>query len=261
MNTPFEPTVALAMRSYSGQVELHAHDFQQIVLPLSGAMEIEVDGRGGRVDASQGVLIAPGARHAFLAERRNTFLVLDIPTTENPGTGQPLGDTRFFALDPQIRHLLGYASHSGALLSASSRAAEAWSSLLLGCLARPVPAAPQRQALARALAYIEQHLGSPLSARAIARAAGIGERSLYLLFERDMHSTPFAYIATLRLNHAIDLLGQTRLPISEIAQRVGYADQSALTHALKKSRNTTPAALRKAVREAQTQTGTRFPQA
>ncbi|MGY1446978.1 helix-turn-helix domain-containing protein [Pseudomonas chlororaphis] len=258
MNTPAQPTVALAMRSYSGQVELHHHDFPQIVLPQSGAMEIEVDGRGGKVDASQGVVIAPGARHSFLAERRNTFLVLDL---DSPGNEAPLADSRFFAIDPQIRHLLGYASHSGALLSSSSPVASAWSALLLACLARPTPSAPQRQTLVRALTYIEQHLGSPLSARAIAQAAGVSERSLYLLFERDMHSTPFAYISTLRLDRAIDLLGRTLLPISEIAQRVGYADQSALTHALKKARNQTPAALRKAARDAQAQAATRLRQA
>lgn len=169
MNTPAQPTVALAMRSYSGQVELHHHNFPQIVLPQSGAMEIEVDGRGGKVDASQGVVIAPGARHSFLAERRNTFLVLDL---DSPGNEAPLADSRFFAIDPQIRHLLGYASHSGALLSSSSPVASAWSALLLACLARPTPSAPQRQTLVRALTYIEQHLGSPLSARAIAQAAG-----------------------------------------------------------------------------------------
>ncbi|UCR87464.1 AraC family transcriptional regulator [Pseudomonas chlororaphis] len=222
MNTPAQPTVALAMRSYSGQVELHDHDFPQIVLPQSGAMEIEVDGRGGKVDASQGVVIAPGARHSFLAERRNTFLVLDL---DSPGCEPSLADTRFFAIDPQIRHLLGYASHSGVSLSSCSQVASAWSALLLACLARPTPSAPQRQALARALAHIEQHLGSPLSAR------------------------------------AIDLLGRTLLPISEIAQRVGYADQSALTHALKKARNQTPAALRKAARDAQAQAATRLRQA
>ena len=42
---------SLALRSYSGQIELHEHDFHQIVLPQSGSMEIEVDGWGGKVAA------------------------------------------------------------------------------------------------------------------------------------------------------------------------------------------------------------------
>lgn len=58
MSATAPQSFALAVRSYSGQVELHQHDFHQIVLPQSGSMEIEVDGRGGKVDASQGVVIA-----------------------------------------------------------------------------------------------------------------------------------------------------------------------------------------------------------
>ena len=71
---------SLALRSYSGEVELHQHDFHQIVIPQCGSMEIEVDGRGGKVDASQGVVISAGARHTFLANTHNSFLVLDVST-------------------------------------------------------------------------------------------------------------------------------------------------------------------------------------
>lgn len=53
MNATVLLPFSLVIRSYSGEVELHQHDFHQIVLPRSGAMEIELDGRGGKVDASQ----------------------------------------------------------------------------------------------------------------------------------------------------------------------------------------------------------------
>ena len=82
----------------------------------------------------------------------------------------------------------------------------------------------------------------------IARNAGTSERRLYVLFGRHLKITPFTHIATLRLNLAIDLLHQTALSITEIAHRAGYADQSALSHALKKARNLTPASVRKQAR-------------
>lgn len=78
MSATVPPSFSLAVRSCSGEVELHEHDFHQIVLPQSGSMEIEVDGRVGKVEASQGVVIAAGARHTFLANTRNSFLVLDV---------------------------------------------------------------------------------------------------------------------------------------------------------------------------------------
>lgn len=243
---------ALAIRSYSGEVELHEHDdFHQIVLPHSGAMEIEIDGRGGKVDASQGVVITAGARHTFQAKTHNSFLVLDVPTRCAAACAtqslDPLGDKRFFALSPDIRHLLDYAIGNSARLSQSPALAESWSQLLLCSLLQPEvsPQDPGQLILAKALAYIEQHLHTPLTIRDIARHSGTSERRLYALFERHLARTPFSHIASLRLNLAIDLLRQTSLPIIEIAHRTGYADQSALTHALKKVYGLTPASLRK----------------
>lgn len=257
MSATVPQSFSLALRSYSGQVELHEHDFHQIVLPQSGSMEIEVDGRGGKVDASQGVVIVAGARHTFLANTRNSFLVLDVSThrAETPkGTAQsldPLNDKRFFAVRPDIRHLLDYASSDGSRLINSLTMAESWSRLLLDSLLQP-DAAPNdlgQLILARALAYIERHLSTPMTVHDIARNAGTSERRLHGLFRQHLNSTPFTHIATLRLNLAVDLLRQTSLSITDIAHRAGYADQSALTHALKKARDLTPASVRKRARD------------
>ncbi|MDQ7987172.1 AraC family transcriptional regulator [Pseudomonas sp. G34] len=256
MNASALPPFALAIRSYSGEVELHEHDFHQIVLPRSGAMEIEIDGRGGKVDASQGVVIAAGARHTFQANTLNSFLVLDVQAQRfdrGACTAQPLDPLRgkrFFALRPDIRHLLDYANVNSALLSDSRALVESWSQLLLCSLLQPEISLqePGQLILARALTYIEQHLSSPLTIREIARHSGTSERRLYALFERYLARTPFSHIANLRLNLAIDLLRQTSLPIIDIAHRAGYADQSALTHALKKVHDMTPASMRKRTR-------------
>ena len=246
---------SLALRSYSGEVELHEHDFHQIVLSQSGSMEIEVDGRGGKVDASQGVVICADSRHTFLANTHNNFLVLDVSTDRGEAhkstsaSLDPLNDKRFFAVRPDIRHLLDYASSNGPQLVGSLAMAESWSRLLLCSLLQPEVARsdPGQFILARSLAYIEQHLATALTVHDIARHAGTSERRLYALFGQHLNTTPFSHIANLRLNLAIDLLRQTSLSIIDIAHRTGYADQSALTHALKKARHLTPAVVRKQV--------------
>ena len=256
MSTLTPQPCALWLRSYSGQVELHQHDFHQIVLSQSGSMEIEVDGRGGKVDASQGVVISAGSRHTFLADTHNSFLVVDVPTGRGEAHKSTAAefdlpnDKRFFAVRPDIRHLLDYASSNGPRLVGSLAMAESWSRLLLCSLLQPEVARsdPGQFILARALAYIEQHLGTALTAHDIARYAGTSERRLYVLFGQHLNTTPFSHIANLRLNLAIDLLRQTSLSIIDIAHRAGYADQSALTHALKKARDLTPAAVRKQAR-------------
>ncbi|MGC5704019.1 helix-turn-helix domain-containing protein [Pseudomonas sp. NFXW11] len=244
---------SLALRSYSGEVELHAHDYHQIVLPQTGSMDIEVDGRGGKVDWNQGVIIPAGTPHAFSAKTSNTFLVLDVPL---PSTGmqkteaetiKKLNERSFFPVRPEIRHLLDYATHSAALLTGSSEVAQSWSTLLMSSLVLPHNNTPDHGqfTLARALTYIENNLEKHLTVSEIARVSGTSERRLYVVFEQHLRTTPFAHVTRLRLNLAMDLLRDTQLSIAEIAHRVGYSDQSALNHALKKSHDLTPAFARK----------------
>lgn len=253
MNNADVQKPSLALRSYSGQVERHAHDFHQIVLSQYGSMEIEVDGRGGKINWSQGVIIPAGTPHTFSTKTANTFLVLDVPLPssymQKPEAEaiKRLNERSFFAIRPEIRHLLNYATCSQPLLNSSSDAAQSWSTLLLSSLVQPRSNTPDHGhfTLTKALTYIENNLGSHLTACEIARIAGTSERRLYVLFEQHLKTTPFAHVTSLRLDLAMDLLRGTQLSITEIAHQVGYADQSALNHALKKSRALTPASVRR----------------
>ena len=53
------------------------------------------------------------------------------------------------------------------------------------------------------------------------------------------------YIRSRRLQTALDLLQKTPLPIGEIADRVGYASQSAFAAAMLREFGGTPGALRR----------------
>jgi quercetin dioxygenase-like cupin family protein len=49
----------------------HAHGFDQIVLPRRGVLEMEIDGKGGRVDPGRAAVVPPGVSHAFAASGEN----------------------------------------------------------------------------------------------------------------------------------------------------------------------------------------------
>src|SRR3546814_10743135 len=67
----------LSLRSYGDAPLAHAHAHHQIVLGLDGRLEMEVAGRGGRVDAAGLVVVAGGESHSCRATGANRFLVLD----------------------------------------------------------------------------------------------------------------------------------------------------------------------------------------
>ena len=73
-----------------------------------------------------------------------------------------------------------------------------------------------------AIDYIQDHLQDSLNLASISRAAGLSEFHFARLFKAATGVTPFQFVTHVRMARAKELLRKTRLPISEIAERVGY---------------------------------------
>ncbi len=104
-------------------------------------------------------------------------------------------------------------------------------SLLLGhshtyseALLRPQSAAAPFY-VKRAEAFIEAHFAEPLSLADIAAHAGVSARSLQNAFQSFRGMTPMAFLRTLRLKHARELLllsDPGAITVTEVALRCGY---------------------------------------
>ncbi len=103
--------------------------------------------------------------------------------------------------------------------------------------------------MAALLAQVEAQPAAAWTAAAMARRAGVGVSRLHALFRSEFDTTPRAWLSELRLKQVAEQLAQTDLPIAELAYRGGYADQSALTRAMKRATGLTPAAYRRRSRE------------
>ena len=68
------------LRSYHAESCSHAHDFAQLVLPVSGALELEAGRYSVIVDHDIGVYIAPNEQHRFAGSQNNLFLVIGMAT-------------------------------------------------------------------------------------------------------------------------------------------------------------------------------------
>ena len=104
-----QPT--LHIRAYQGSGALHSHDFVQIVLPIHGALEIEIGGRGERLSSGLSAFVASGEIHMQAGRGVNRSLVLDAPEAEfPPAVVDRLGRGRFFMPHPEVQHLVEFAS-------------------------------------------------------------------------------------------------------------------------------------------------------
>lgn len=234
-------TPRLAIKRYQGEHHPHTHAFAQLVLPLQGGMELEVEGRSGaRLHTGLAALVAPECDHAQQSEPDSRFLVIDCASDWLPA--RTLDNARqqpCLPIPPATRQLLAFAE-----LSPTATLAQHASELTRLLLAS-LTASTTASAFDRLLARVEAQPAGDWSNTVMARLAGVGLSRLHLLFHERFGQTPQAWLTDLRLHQAQRWLGDGRLPIAEIALRVGFSDQAALTRAMTRRQGISPAAWRR----------------
>jgi AraC family transcriptional regulator len=105
--------------------------------------------------------------------------------------------------------------------------------------------------LQKAIGLIDGHLADEAEGRvalqAVARQVGMSYFHFSRAFKQSMGMSPTNYIAEKRIDHAKKLLAETELPISEIALRSGFSNQSHFTASFRKFAGATPKAFRAAI--------------
>lgn len=100
------------------------------------------------------------------------------------------------------------------------------------------PVTPEDR-LAGLVAHLHAHHAEPLPLAELARGAGMSRYQLIRAFRADLGMTPHAYQLDLRINHARQLL-RAGGALAEIAQVLGFSDQSHFQRAFKQRVALTP---------------------
>jgi AraC family transcriptional regulator len=99
--------------------------------------------------------------------------------------------------------------------------------------------------LRKAIDYIHDHIGEALDLSSISRAAGLSAFHFARLFKSATGDSPFKFVTRTRMERAKELLRKTRLPISDIAERVGYQKPSHFSGRFRSVLGCSPDAYRK----------------
>lgn len=99
------------------------------------------------------------------------------------------------------------------------------------------------------VAFIDQNLTGRLTADRLSSMAGLGSAHFARLFKRSKNVTLHQYIILRRIERARTLLEETDLPVVEIAQECGFADQVHLTRFFSRIVGTSPASFRRKTRD------------
>ena len=92
-----------------------------------------------------------------------------------------------------------------------------------------------------AVQYIAEHYRETVELSVLAELSGLSEGHFCRVFKRHTHMRPIEYVTNLRMERAKDLLiTRPPLPVSEIAEMVGYASAAYFSKTFKEKCNTTP---------------------
>lgn len=105
--------------------------------------------------------------------------------------------------------------------------------------ARAASPTGSRSEIARAVAYMREHLACDLSLDAVASVAGLSRHHFLRTFTAAMDITPHAYVVQLRVREAVRLL-RLGHSLSAAAADTGFADQSHFTRCFKRTLGVPP---------------------
>ncbi|MBB6637129.1 response regulator transcription factor [Cohnella thailandensis] len=98
-----------------------------------------------------------------------------------------------------------------------------------------------------AISYIDGHLGDPIGMKQVAEHLHMNSSYFSVLFKEQTGITFSDYLTRRRLQRAKELLAQTRLPIWEIAEKVGYQTAKYFIKVFKDSESVSPSQYRQQV--------------
>lgn len=101
----------------------------------------------------------------------------------------------------------------------------------------------------RAVDWIDQHRGEPLSNSLLCKKAGMSRNLFYEQFKKELGMTPGRYLLNLRLEYARRQLIATDDTIDAIAAASGYADRFHFSKAFKNFYGTPPGAYRRPAKQ------------
>lgn len=126
---------------------------------------------------------------------------------------------------------------------------------LAGCVLEHTTAAPRRMpattrrtraAMFAALDHLERNASEPCSLSGVAAVVGLSPYHFLRLFKREIGVTPYRFVMHTRIRKAVELLRDTRLPVTEIAFSVGFGDLSNFLHVFRREIGCSPLQFRNA---------------
>ena len=228
----FASQLLIDVRRYGAEHRSHSHEFHQLVLPLKGQLQLEVEGKGQCVSTEAHIaVIASGDKHGFAATSDNEFIVADVPLQwmtmlERLPT--------FIKVTPSLLHYIRFVAVQINTGKVSVYMQQQILTLLIELLSAEFnQSAVVDKRLLLAKNYLDENLSESISLAQVAGIACLSIRQLTTLFKQQWGLTIAQYLLQQRMKKALYLLNLGKLSVEQVAHLVGYQSLSSFSYRFK----------------------------
>lgn len=215
----------LSIRSYSRHKIGHFHPFHQLVLPLRGVINIDIDGFTGKVTPSECVVIKKGNVHHFTANTEARFVVADMDELPE---NLLLSNTIVFSVSQPLLRFLSFVEVQ--LEYQVNKELERISYLMfVELMSKQILFKQLNHRIREAVEFIESHITEELPICRLASVSCLSPTQFKKLFKEQVGLTAAQYVTKLRMEKAQALLIHTDYPLQIVAEQVGYTDLTAFS--------------------------------
>lgn len=250
------PTDAGYYPRASGHVCVREHGCPEdiFIYCAEGGGWCEIGGRRHEVGRDQLLVIPAGAPHVYGAEEKSPWTIhwfhavgANVPFyLERLGVSRanPVvtlgGDVQLFSLFEEVREGLEHGFTTTHLIYAAHSLTH-----LMGLILRHKEEfwrgeASVRDRIQQSVEFMKGHLREPLTVATLAALAHLSRSHFTTSFRRVTGYAPLSYLNHLRMQHAVQLLDTTDLPIKQISDQLGFSDQFYFSRAFTKMHNHSP---------------------
>ena len=223
------------------QLQPHRHDYAQLTLALDGVVRVTAGDSSWIVPPQRAIWIAAHVEHSVTVVEAARLRPVFVAATHDPFPAEPC---KVLEVSPLLRELVKALEQLDP--AAPDLRSRLIADLILDELPRldtrpirvPMPRDKRLKALCEALLADP---GAALTLQQWAQQVGASERTLARLFEKELGMRFGQWRQQARLAHAAPLMARG-LPLSQVAEQLGYASQSAFTAMFRKTFGCTPSA-------------------
>ncbi|MDC7222088.1 MAG: AraC family transcriptional regulator [Spirochaetales bacterium] len=243
---------------------LHRHDFTELTLVLEGRGTHIVSGHAYPIGPGNVFALPPGRSHSFSAAEGlriiNIMFSWDSPLMDRSHIDGLAGFHQLFTIDPMLRDSGSYKEGLTLkgekwddilepvyrMLNEYNRGAAGFEGILSSCFQMLIitlsreenreekTRGEESRPIARAMAYLQENYRRRITAEELAETAHVSSRHLSRIFNSLLNTTPFEYLADLRLKEAHKMLSETEKTITEVAESCGFSDSNYFAQVFKK---------------------------